>query len=81
MSRRKTTEEFKNEVYDKFGDSIEILGEHKTNRDKILVKFKECGHEGYKAPSKILAGQRCAKCAGKRIANLKLKQQNNLKKT
>ena len=40
MSKRKTTEEFKNEVYDKFGDSIEILGEYKPNRDKILVKFK-----------------------------------------
>lgn len=80
MSKRKTTEEFKNEVYDKFGDSIEILGEYKTNRDKILVKFKECGHEGYKAPSKILAGQRCAKCAGKRIARSKIKTTEQFKK-
>ena len=73
MSKKKTLEEFKKEVYDIFNDEVEVLGEYINNNTKILVRFNCCGNEEYKRPTKLLAGQRCSKCMGKRIAKSKRK--------
>lgn len=85
MSRRKTHDEFVSEVKTLCGDEVEILTEYKTNKDKVLARYKKCGHEDWKVPSKILAGQRCGQCRAKRVSEAKTKTQEyfeqRLKKT
>ena len=80
MSKKKTLEEFKKEVYDIFKDEVEVLGEYINNNTKILVRFNCCGNEEYKMPTKLLAGQKCSKCRGKRISNSKRKTTTEYKK-
>lgn len=59
MSRRLTTDEFKKMVYDVWGDNVEVLTPYIRNADDVLVRFKECGHEEWKHPSKLLAHHGC----------------------
>ena len=42
---KKTTEEFKNEVFLKYGNEFTVLGEYVGNKEKILVKHNICGNE------------------------------------
>ena len=74
MSVKKTKEQFIKELAD---DNIEVLGEYTGTHNKILIKYKDCGHEEEKQPIKLLKGQRCGKCKGKSIsiAKTKLKEQ------
>lgn len=71
MSKKKTKIEFANEVKDIFNGNIEVIGDYVNNKEKILVKFINCGHEEYKIPTKLLAGHGCSKCKGKRISQSK----------
>ena len=71
MSNKKTLEEFKREVFNVFGGNAEVIGEYINNKTKILVKFNCCGNEEYKIPTKLLIGQGCSKCTGKRISKSK----------
>ena len=71
MSKRKTINEFKNEIKQIFGDKVEVLGNYVNSQTKILVRFTECGHEEMKTPTKLLTGQECGKCKGKRISRIK----------
>ena len=54
MSKKKTLEEFKKEVYNIFKDEVEVLGEYINNNTKILVRFNCCGNEEYKMPTKLV---------------------------
>lgn len=80
MSRKKTTEEFKKEVYKIFKNDVEVIGDYVNNHTKILVKFNCCGNEEYKLPTKLLVGQGCSKCVGKRISQSKTKTTEQYKK-
>lgn len=73
MSRKKTLEEFKKEVYQIFGDEVEVLGEYINIMTKIEVRYKSCGHTNMKTPTKLLAGQGCGLCKNKTISKAKLK--------
>ena len=44
MTKKKSTEEFKKEVYDLVGNEYEVLGEYIKNDKKIKIKHnsKEC---------------------------------------
>jgi len=75
MSNKKTLEEFKREVFNVFGGNAEVIGEYINNKTKILVKFNCCGNEEYKIPTKLLIGQGCSKCTGKRISKSKTTEQ------
>lgn len=70
MSKRKTKEQFIAELND---DNVEVLGDYISNNTKVLVRYKDCGHEDYKKPSKLLYGQRCSLCKGKTISKSKTK--------
>ena len=80
MSNKKTLEEFKREVFNVFGGNAEVIGEYINNKTKILVKFNCCGNEEYKIPTKLLIGQGCSKCTGKRISKSKTKTTEQYKK-
>jgi hypothetical protein len=64
MPKRKTTQEFKNEML-LVNPNIEVLGEYKGCKQKILVKNKICNHEWRSQPSNLLNGCGCPKCLGK----------------
>ena len=72
---RKTTEQFKNEVFGLVGNEYEVLGKYINNGKKILVIHNKCGHEYEVRPGSFLKGARCPKCFG----SLK-KQRKNLEK-
>lgn len=76
MSARKTKEQFISELSD---SNIEVLGDYVSTHAKILVRYKDCQHEELKRPSKLLAGQRCGKCAGKHISQTKTKSVQQFK--
>ena len=80
MSKKKTHEEFLEDVKSVFGDEVEVIGKYTGNKNKILVKYKKCGHIDMKAPIKLLAGQGCGKCKGKSISKSKTKNTDEYKK-
>lgn len=41
--KRKTDEQFKKEINDIYGNTLEVLGKYKNNKEKILVKYKNAG--------------------------------------
>lgn len=59
MSEKKKPEEFEAEVRAVWGDSVELLTPYTRCTDKVLVLFKECGHQCWKSPNKLLSGQGC----------------------
>lgn len=74
MSRRKTHQEFLEELHLKNTNNIEVLGTYKTTDTKIKVLFKECGHVRYMTPKHLLRGQGCGheNCMSKKISHMKL---------
>ena len=71
MSKRKTHEEFEAEIKQIHGDEVTLLSEYKTNKTKVVVQYKSCGHIDEKIPTKLLAGQRCGICRPKRVSETK----------
>lgn len=68
-SRTKTTEEFKKECYNLYGDEYLILGDYKNNKTKIKIKHNcdDCNnYEFEKLPNAfIYSKQICPKCSFK----------------
>lgn len=62
MSRRVTPEEYAERVKAVWGDRITLLTPYVTRNTKVLVYYNECGHEDYKDPIKLVAGQGCSAC-------------------
>ena len=67
MPKKKTTEEFKKDVYNIFGDEYEVLGDYKNNKTKIKMKHCICNKEYETAtPHDILNKKTtCPWCAGR----------------
>ena len=63
MLKKTTHEEYVNRVKE-INPNIEVLGEYVNNKTKILHKCKFDNYEWIAAPSNILAGKGCPKCAG-----------------
>lgn len=62
MAKKKTTEQFKKEVYDLEMDNYEVLGEYKGNKIKITMKHNKCGTIYDVKPNVFLTGSRCPNC-------------------
>ena len=60
--KKKTTQDFKQEVFDLVGDEYLVIGTYKNNRSKIEMIHQTCGEIYQVAPSKFLTGRRCPKC-------------------
>jgi len=67
---RKTTEEFKNEVYNLVGNDYAVLGEYDTKSTKIKFQHS-CGNIFEMTPHNFLHGQRCPVCS-REVRNKKL---------
>ena len=61
-TRRKTTKQFKQEVYDLVGDEYTVLGEYKNSKTKVLMKHNKCNTEWEVVPNNFLRGTRCPTC-------------------
>ena len=60
----KTTEEFKQEVYDLYGDEYSVIGQYTNNKTKITMQHNVCGNTYKQAPTDVLFGYRCPYCYG-----------------
>lgn len=67
MARRKTHEEFVQDVYNKVGSDYTVISEYESARKKVLMRHNnsECGnYEWLAQPNDFLSkGTRCPKCA------------------
>lgn len=61
-SRTKTTEEFKNEVYQLEGSNYSVIANYIGDSIDILMKHNICGYEFMVRPNNFLQGRRCPKC-------------------
>ena len=62
MTKKKTHEEFVQEVKEKYGDEYEVLGEYVNNRTKILIRHNYCKHQWCIVPHSLLSGSGCPFC-------------------
>jgi hypothetical protein len=61
--KKKTTEEFKKEVYDLVGDEYKVLGEYKGTNDKIKMLHKKCNKKFEVTPNNFLSFRcKCSHC-------------------
>lgn len=67
MTKRKTTEQYKREVYALVGDEYRVIGEYVNNSTKILMLHVPYGHTFLMDPSHFLRGQRCPRERNMRI--------------
>lgn len=62
-NKRKTTEQFCEEVKMLFGDKYSVLGDYINNKTPLLMRHNEsCNHEFMVSPDAFLRGSHCNKC-------------------
>lgn len=62
-THKKTTKQFKSEVYELVGNEYDVIGEYKTNKTKIKMKHNKCKYEWLVTPASFLCGgRRCPQC-------------------
>lgn len=62
-NKKKTQQEFVEEVYDIVREEYKVLGEYKNSKTKIEMYHEKCGEEFTVMPSEFLRGARCTFCA------------------
>lgn len=67
-TRRKTQEEFENEINKILGDAYVVLGEYTNTKTKIEMLHKTCNNTFFKLPKDALRGSGCPFCYGARPA-------------
>jgi len=73
LKRRKTHEEFVNDINKKYPNKYTILSEYEVQTKKIKVKYNDCGHENTVNPNSIFKGIGCLICANETIGDKKTK--------
>lgn len=61
-NKRKTTEEFKQEVFDLVGEEYEVIGEYRNTNTLIKMRHNACGGIYEVRPRAFLRGARCSRC-------------------
>jgi Zn ribbon nucleic-acid-binding protein len=72
MPKKKTNEEFLEEVYNLVKDEYILLEKYINSSTKILFKHNICGNKFLMTPNHFLGGNRCPTCSAKN-AGLKIK--------
>ena len=71
-STPKTTEQFKREVKEKFGDEYTVLGEYKDRKTPIKIRHNVCGHTWNPTPGNLLGDRsHCKYCSRKKSEGLR----------
>ncbi|WP_144240557.1 hypothetical protein [Paenibacillus sabinae] len=63
---KKTTEQFKQEVFAAVVDEYTVSGEYKNAHTKITLRHSTCGRKYQASPHEFLGGNRCPYCASSR---------------
>lgn len=63
-ARRKTNDQFKQEIYALVGNEYTFLDSYLTTDTKIRVKHNKCGNIYKVSPNKFIHGRRCPLCYG-----------------
>lgn len=63
---KKTTEYFKDEIKEKYGNEYEILGEYESARKPLSTKHVKCGNIWNITPDNLLRGKGCPICSNKK---------------
>lgn len=63
MVRKKTHEEFVQEVFELVGNEYEVTGKYEFAWHKIMIKHQKCGKEFEVVATKFLVGNRCGYCS------------------
>ena len=72
---KKTTEEFKKEIYDRVGEDYSLIGEYINSSTRVIMKHNPCGDVYEIFPNSFLNGVRCSKCYGnKRLTTDEFKE-------
>lgn len=66
-SYRKTTEEFKEELFNLVGDEYVLEGEYINRHTKVNLRHEICGKIWNTTPSEVLSGYRCMHCYGNKL--------------
>ncbi|MGG3891982.1 DUF2726 domain-containing protein [Metabacillus fastidiosus] len=74
-TKKKTTEKFKQEVYDLIKDEYTVLGDYQSNRTKIRIRHNICDYVYDVVPGNFLRGARCSKCMGVKKKNTEIFKQ------
>jgi len=77
-SLRKSTEEFKLEVFNLVKDEYTVLGKYQTRDTNILIRHESCGREYYVEPGNFLQGSRCIQCYWNSLRNSSQKVISNI---
>ena len=64
MPRRKTDEQFKQEVYNLVGNEYTFIDPYVNAKTKIMVKHNKCGNTYEVQPDNFIHGSRCPYCSG-----------------
>lgn len=62
--KKKTHEEFINQISNLVGSEYVVLGKYKSTHEKILIRHVRCGHTWMVEPNAFLKGSRCPACYG-----------------
>jgi len=69
MPKKKTLEEFKNEVKKLFNDEYSVIGDYKNNKVKILMRHNKCKTNFFSIPKDFLKKKGgCPLCARKKLS-------------
>lgn len=75
MPKKRTHEEFIDEIYNLYGDEYTILSQYINMKTKVNVKHETCNIEYLIYPDSILHGARCRICFNQRKTIEKFKQE------
>ena len=75
MARRKTHEEFIDEIFELVKDEYLVMEKYVNTDTKITFKHNSCGYEWKVKPSNFLTGSRCPICSMKKAGSKKVKTQ------
>lgn len=67
MGKKKTHDEFVNDVNELTGDQYKVLSSYINTNTKIILEHKKCGYMWRVPPRSFLRGARCPNCNGKPI--------------
>lgn len=79
MPKKKTTEQFKMELYKKYGDEFELEGDYKNSNTKVTVLHTRCGETIQRYPNDLLKTG-CNKCNQKNMGRRYAKNTEQYKK-
>lgn len=64
IKKKKTTEEFRQEVEKLSNKTVVLMSEYINDRTKVEFQGLQCGHRWWTTPSHFIGGKRCPYCAG-----------------